>query len=63
MGLVQNLFDNDKKMLKRYNKIADEVDALKEEIEALSDEDLKAKTQEFVKQLNVSWACSPSASS
>ena len=47
MGLVQNLFDNDKKMLKRYNKIADEVDALKEEIEALSDEDLKAKTQEF----------------
>lgn len=47
MGLVQNLFDNDKKMLKRYNKIADEIDALKEEIEALSDEDLKAKTQEF----------------
>lgn len=45
--LLKNLFDNDKKELRRYGKIADRIESMEEEIAALSDEELKARTQEF----------------
>ncbi|MFL2076297.1 preprotein translocase subunit SecA [Marinilactibacillus psychrotolerans] len=45
--LLKNLFDNDKKELRRYGKIADRIESMEEEMAALSDEELKARTQEF----------------
>jgi len=45
--LLKRIFENDKKVLKRYGRIADKIDALGAEMEALSDDELKAKTVEF----------------
>lgn len=45
--LLKNLFDNDKKDLRRYGKIADRIESMEGEIAALSDEELKARTEEF----------------
>ena len=47
MGFFRKLIDSEYKELKRFEKIANEIDALSEEMESLSDEDLKAKTKEF----------------
>ena len=41
----------DKMALKKYSKIADKVLALEDKMKALSDEDLRAKTDYFKKQL------------
>lgn len=51
MGFLRKLIDSEYKELKRFEKIANEIDALSEDMEALSDEELKAKTVEFRKQL------------
>jgi len=51
MGFFRKLIDSEYKELKRFEKIANEIDALSEEMEALTDEELKAKTVEFRKQL------------
>ena len=51
MGFFRKLLDSEYKELKRFEKIATEIDALSEEMEALSDEELKAKTVEFRKEL------------
>lgn len=51
MGLLQKLFDTEYKELKRFEKIADEIVALDESMTKLSDEELKAKTEEFKKEL------------
>ena len=51
MGFFRKLIDSEYKELKRFEKIANEIDALSDEMEALSDEELKAKTVEFKKQL------------
>lgn len=45
--LLKQLFDTDKKTLKRYGKIADEIETLASEMENLSDEELQVRTQEF----------------
>lgn len=45
--LLKRIFENDKKVLKRYGKLADKIEALGPEMEALSDDALKAKTVEF----------------
>jgi preprotein translocase subunit SecA len=50
--LLKQLFDNDKKTLKRYGKIADQIEELAPEMDALSDEELKAKTQELRSRYN-----------
>jgi len=48
MGLLEAVFgDLNKKEVKKVEKIADKVMALDEEMQALSDDELKAKTQEF----------------
>ena len=51
MGFFRRLIDSEYKELKRFEKIANEIDALSDEMEALSDDELKAKTAEFKKQL------------
>ena len=47
MGLLKKLFDHEYKELKRFEKLADKIDALDEDMQKLSDEDIKNKTQEF----------------
>ena len=51
MGFFRKLIDSEYKELKRFEKIADQIDALDEEMQALSDEELRAKTDEFKKEL------------
>ena len=51
MGLFRKLIDSEYKELKRFEKIADQIDDLDEEMQALSDEELRAKTDEFKKEL------------
>ena len=51
MGLFRKLIDSEYKELKRFEKIADKIEALSEEIQKLSDEELAAKTNEFKKEL------------
>ncbi|QIL46543.1 preprotein translocase subunit SecA [Vagococcus coleopterorum] len=46
-NFLKKMVESDKKELKRLEKIADQVDALAEGMEALSDEALTAKTAEF----------------
>ena len=51
MGLLDRLFNSDKKILDEVEKAARPVDALKDEMAALSDEQLKHKTVEFKARL------------
>jgi len=52
MNIIKSLFDHEYKQLKIFEKIADEIEALDEEYQALSDDELKTKTEEFRKRLN-----------
>ncbi|MBR4469963.1 MAG: preprotein translocase subunit SecA [Erysipelotrichaceae bacterium] len=52
MGLFDKLFNNDKKILEEVEKATRPVDALKDEMAALSDEQLKHKTIEFRERLS-----------
>lgn len=47
LGVLNKMFDPNKRDLKRLEKIADSVEALAEEMERLTDEQLKEKTAEF----------------
>ncbi len=51
MGFFRKLIDSEYKELKRFEKIANQIEALSDEMEALSDDELKAKTAEFKEQL------------
>ena len=52
MGLVDKLFGNkSEKEIKRIEKYVDAIEALDEKMQALSDEELRAKTQEFKERL------------
>ena len=51
MGILQKLFDHEYKELKRFEKMADAIDAKSEEMEKLSDKELRAKTDEFKERL------------
>ncbi|WP_161878362.1 preprotein translocase subunit SecA [Alkalibacterium sp. MB6] len=48
--LLKRIFENDKKALRQYGKIADQIEALSDDMAALSDEALIAKTEEFKKR-------------
>lgn len=50
-GFLKTLFNGDKKVLKNAEKIAYEIDALKDQIRALSDDELKLKTNEFKQRI------------
>ena len=52
MRLFKKIFDHEYKELEKFKKIADEIVALDEEMSKLSDVELKAKTDEFKKQLS-----------
>lgn len=47
LGILNKVFDFNKRALNRYEKMADQIDALSGQMSGLSDEDLKAKTEEF----------------
>ena len=51
MGIFRKLIDSEYKELKRFEKIADQIIAKEDEMAALSDDELKAKTDEFKKRL------------
>lgn len=51
MSLFRKMFDFDEKELRRFEKIALEIDSLDEEYRKLSDDELKAKTGEFKERL------------
>lgn len=52
MNLFRSLFDNEYKELKKFSQQADKIEALSEEYQSLSDEQLKNKTTEFKERLN-----------
>lgn len=53
MGFLEKLLgDPNKKEVKKVEKIVDQIEALDEQMQALSDEDLKNKTAEFKKRLS-----------
>ena len=52
MGLMEKIFgDLNEKEVKKIGKIVDQVEALDEQMQALSDEELQAKTPEFRERL------------
>ena len=51
LGVLNKVFDLNKRDLKRLEKISDQVEALETETEALTDEQLRAKTDEFKARL------------
>ena len=51
MGFLRSLIDTEYKELKRFQKLADQIVALEEEMAQLSDSDLKNKTEEFKQAL------------
>ena len=51
MNFFKKIFDHEYKELERFQKIADEIDALDESMQKLSDKELKAKTEEFKERL------------
>ncbi len=51
LKILKKLFDNEYKELKRFESIADQIDALDEEISKLSDEELKEYTNVFKERL------------
>jgi preprotein translocase subunit SecA len=53
MGFLEKLLgDPNKKEVKKVEKIVDQIEALDEQMQDLSDEDLKNKTAEFKKRLS-----------
>jgi len=52
MNIIKSLFDHEYKQLKIFEKIADEIEMLDEQFQSLSDDELKAKTEEFRKRLS-----------
>ena len=51
MKFLKKIFDHEYKELQKFQNIADEIDALDEEMSKLKDKDLKAKTEEFKERL------------
>lgn len=47
LGILNKVFDQNKRDIKKLTKIADKIELLADETAALSDEQLKGKTEEF----------------
>ncbi|UYG93895.1 preprotein translocase subunit SecA [Cytobacillus firmus] len=47
LGILNKVFDQNKREIKRLTKMAEEIDALASDMEKLSDEQLRGKTEEF----------------
>ena len=50
MSILKSLFDFEYKELKRFMKIADQIEAKSDEYEKLTDKQLQNKTEEFKKR-------------
>ncbi|WP_282804822.1 preprotein translocase subunit SecA [Lactobacillus isalae] len=50
-NILKKIYDNDRRELKKFEKLATKVESLADEYEKLSDEQLQAKTPEFRKRL------------
>lgn len=50
MGLLSKLFSHNERELKKINKLVDKIDALEDKFKAMSDEELKACTQNYVER-------------
>ena len=50
-NILKKIYDNDRRELKKFEKLATKVKSLGDEYEKLSDEQLQAKTPEFRKRL------------
>lgn len=50
-NILKKIYDNDRRELKKFEKLATKVESLADEYEKLSDEQLQAKTSEFRKRL------------
>ncbi len=53
-NIFKNLFDSNEKQIQRLQKIVDKANEFEPEVSKLSDEELKAKTEEFKKRLDLS---------
>ena len=51
MNILRSLFDFEYKELRRFMKIADQIEAKSDEYEKLTDKQLQHKTEEFKKEL------------
>jgi preprotein translocase subunit SecA len=51
MGLFANIFDDNAKDIKKYSKVLIEINALEPQMQALSDTQLQAKTEEFHRRI------------
>lgn len=51
-NILKKIYDNDRRELKKFEKLATKVESLVDEYEKLSDEQLQAKTPEFRKRLD-----------
>ena len=52
MGLIRRIFgDSNSREIKRIEKLVDEIEALEPAMQALSDQELQAKTPEFKERL------------
>ena len=51
MKFLKKIFDHEYKELQRFQSIADEIDALEEEMSNLTDKELKHKTEEFKERI------------
>ncbi|WP_243388280.1 preprotein translocase subunit SecA [Bacillus kexueae] len=52
LGILNKMFDVNKRTLNRYEKMADKIDSLGPRMENLTDQELKDKTAEFVERLD-----------
>ncbi|WP_010175154.1 preprotein translocase subunit SecA [Bacillus coahuilensis] len=52
LGFLNKVFDANKRELKKAEKLADDIEALKGKMEELSDDELRAKTEEFRARLD-----------
>lgn len=52
MKILKSIFDHEYKELKKFEAIADKIEALNSEYSSMSDDDLKAKTSEFKDRLS-----------
>jgi len=59
MGFLADLLDTNKKVLKKMQVRLDRINALEPSISALTDEELKAKTEEFKNRIKTEMGDAP----
>ena len=55
VAFLRNLWDNNERDIAKYRKVVDQINALEPEIEKLSNEELRAKTDEFRERVQGEW--------